>query len=363
MMNALKSFSIVTSARRTDGPIVAKSDCGRGALSPRAARGLLGLHDADALADAAAGRARARARAARPRARPRPPRSRSSASRRGPTASSPTGRRSSTTSGASTPPPTACAVEEVGPHDRGPPLPGGHVITSEANMARLEEIRARQPAPGRSARPRAGGGASASSRAARRSWPSTTASIPTRWRPPRPRWRRPTRWPPATTPEIREILDRHGGGDDPVAQPGRHADGDGVVPRARWARPARARRPAVPVPEVHRPRQQPRLVHVHAARRAGSPCRALYDRWRPQIVHDIHQMGARAARLFVPPYVDPWEPNVDPALTRRRQRAGHARGGAAHLAKGTDGRGDPRHLRRLEPVARLSRTPTAACAS
>ena len=40
----------------------------------------------------------------------------------------------------------------------------------------------------------------------------------------------------------------------------------------------------------------------------------VYDRWRPQIVHDVHQMGARSARLFLPPYVDPWEPNVDPAL-------------------------------------------------
>ena len=40
----------------------------------------------------------------------------------------------------------------------------------------------------------------------------------------------------------------------------------------------------------------------------------VYDRWRPQIVHDVHQMGSRGARLFAPPYVDPWEPNVDPAL-------------------------------------------------
>ena len=42
--------------------------------------------------------------------------------------------------------------------------------------------------------------------------------------------------------------------------------------------------------------------------------RFVYDRWRPQIVHDLHQMGTRGARIFVPPYVDPWEPNVDPAL-------------------------------------------------
>jgi hypothetical protein len=42
--------------------------------------------------------------------------------------------------------------------------------------------------------------------------------------------------------------------------------------------------------------------------------RHLYHRWHPQIVHDVHQMGARGARIFVPPYLDPWEPNVDGAL-------------------------------------------------
>jgi hypothetical protein len=42
--------------------------------------------------------------------------------------------------------------------------------------------------------------------------------------------------------------------------------------------------------------------------------RHLHDHWRPQIMHDVHQMGQHGARLFVPPYADPWEPNVDPAL-------------------------------------------------
>ena len=42
--------------------------------------------------------------------------------------------------------------------------------------------------------------------------------------------------------------------------------------------------------------------------------RHLYHRWHPQVVHDVHQMGPRGARLFVPPYADPWEPNVDGAL-------------------------------------------------
>ena len=40
----------------------------------------------------------------------------------------------------------------------------------------------------------------------------------------------------------------------------------------------------------------------------------LYDAWRPQVVHDVHEMGSRGARMFLPPYLDPWEPNVDPAI-------------------------------------------------
>ncbi len=54
--------------------------------------------------------------------------------------------------------------------------------------------------------------------------------------------------------------------------------------------------------------------------------RHVYQRWHPQIVHDVHQMGVRGARLFVPPYVDPWEPNVDGALVAAANALG------AHVA-------------------------------
>lgn len=36
--------------------------------------------------------------------------------------------------------------------------------------------------------------------------------------------------------------------------------------------------------------------------------------WRPQIVHDIHQQGESGSRFFLPPYVEPWEPNVPPLI-------------------------------------------------
>jgi len=40
----------------------------------------------------------------------------------------------------------------------------------------------------------------------------------------------------------------------------------------------------------------------------------IHNVWHPQIVVDMHQMGRNGARLFVPPYVDPYEPNVDPII-------------------------------------------------
>jgi hypothetical protein len=36
----------------------------------------------------------------------------------------------------------------------------------------------------------------------------------------------------------------------------------------------------------------------------------IHNVWHPQIVHDIHQMGAFGARIWLPPYMKPVEPNV-----------------------------------------------------
>jgi hypothetical protein len=43
----------------------------------------------------------------------------------------------------------------------------------------------------------------------------------------------------------------------------------------------------------------------------------VHNAWHPQVIVDMHQMGNRGARLFVPPYVDPYEPNVDPILRQQ----------------------------------------------
>lgn len=42
--------------------------------------------------------------------------------------------------------------------------------------------------------------------------------------------------------------------------------------------------------------------------------RLLYQEWHPTVYWDVHQQGSRAERLFVPPFRDPLNPNLDPAV-------------------------------------------------
>ncbi|MBL8241029.1 MAG: hypothetical protein JNM66_26645 [Bryobacterales bacterium] len=42
----------------------------------------------------------------------------------------------------------------------------------------------------------------------------------------------------------------------------------------------------------------------------------LHNTWHPQIVYDVHQQGTNASRMFVPPWLDPVDPNIDPIITQ-----------------------------------------------
>ncbi|HSA96437.1 MAG TPA: M14 metallopeptidase family protein, partial [Acidobacteriota bacterium] len=44
--------------------------------------------------------------------------------------------------------------------------------------------------------------------------------------------------------------------------------------------------------------------------------KVLYDDWLPQIHLDEHQQGSNGARLFVPPFMDPPLPNIQPSVWR-----------------------------------------------
>jgi Zinc carboxypeptidase len=42
----------------------------------------------------------------------------------------------------------------------------------------------------------------------------------------------------------------------------------------------------------------------------------LQNVWHPQIVYDVHQQGPYASRMFVPPWMDPVDPNIDAIITQ-----------------------------------------------
>lgn len=56
--------------------------------------------------------------------------------------------------------------------------------------------------------------------------------------------------------------------------------------------------------------------------------RVLYHDWFPEVVYDIHQMGGNGARMFVPPFADPVNPNLDGMLVSGINEVGAVMAGA-----------------------------------
>jgi hypothetical protein len=115
------------------------------------------------------------------------------------------------------------------------------------------------------------------------------------------------------TPEIRKILDET----VLLVLPSHNPDGTQLV--AEWYRkqlgtPFEGTSPPV-LYHRYAGHDNNRDWYMFTLEETRLTVRHVYGRWHPQIVHDVHQMGPRGARMFVPPYADPWEPNVDPALT------------------------------------------------
>jgi hypothetical protein len=50
----------------------------------------------------------------------------------------------------------------------------------------------------------------------------------------------------------------------------------------------------------------------------------IHNIWHPQIVHDVHQQGANGSRLFLPPYMQPVEPNVPKQIVEGYTELGNA---------------------------------------
>lgn len=49
---------------------------------------------------------------------------------------------------------------------------------------------------------------------------------------------------------------------------------------------------------------------------------ALQNDWKPQVVQNLHQMGNSRGRIFVPPYLSPNDPNIDPITVQQTNSLG-----------------------------------------
>ena len=50
----------------------------------------------------------------------------------------------------------------------------------------------------------------------------------------------------------------------------------------------------------------------------------IHRDYKPQLTHDMHQMGSNGARIFVPPFRDPYDPNIHPILIEGQAQIGMA---------------------------------------
>jgi hypothetical protein len=62
----------------------------------------------------------------------------------------------------------------------------------------------------------------------------------------------------------------------------------------------------------------------------------IQNKYKPIITHDMHQMGSGGARIFLPPFDDPYDPNVHPIVAQGIMTVGQAMA-AALIAEGKSG--------------------------
>ena len=62
----------------------------------------------------------------------------------------------------------------------------------------------------------------------------------------------------------------------------------------------------------------------------------VQNHFKPVITHDMHQQGSTGSRIFVPPFMDPFDPNIHPILAQEQATVGQAMA-TALIAEGKEG--------------------------
>ena len=72
----------------------------------------------------------------------------------------------------------------------------------------------------------------------------------------------------------------------------------------------------------------------------------VQNKYKPIITHDMHQQGPTGSRIFVPPFTDPFDPNIHPLLALGQATVGQAMASAL-IAERQGRRGVARGLRHV----------------
>ena len=222
------------------------------------------------------------------------------------------GAASSSTSARSTPPATGSSVRTTGADDQWRFRSSSSFISSPANLAQLPALREVQR---QLADPRLVRDSAAAERAGqtRQAFVLITSSVHSTevggfFSPLEVAYRLAS----GTSPEIRAILDRT----VVMLVPSLNPDGVSIV--ARWYNQTLGSgAEGTSPPELYNRytgHDDNRDWYAFTQVETRLVVDSLYDVWHPQVVLDLHEQGRFGSRIFIPPYLDPLEPNVDPLL-------------------------------------------------
>lgn len=111
-----------------------------------------------------------------------------------------------------------------------------------------------------------------------------------------------------------------------LLMPGQNPDGLDAIVRG-YEKNLRAGRPDDPILQPDHPyagHDLNRDWFMLSQKETRLTVEKVYNVWRPHIVFDLHQMGSTGGRMFLPPYVDPYDPYIDPLLQAGLSELGHA---------------------------------------
>ena len=116
------------------------------------------------------------------------------------------------------------------------------------------------------------------------------------------------------SPDIKQILDNV----VVLLVPSQNPDGQ-VPRRSITGTRRRARRSPAPIPDLYHKyvgHDDNRDWFMFTQKETRLAVEKIQNGFKPIITHDMHQMGATEARIFVPPFDDPYDPNVHPIIAQ-----------------------------------------------